>query len=191
VIQISESPVVASHSCCRALSDHHRNLSDEMLQALAKNRGVIGINYLPHFLKAENFEKLEELRDHLIKKYDLPEKHSDFLKVDPIKANAFRKEYSEKADKLRQEMPEINVKTVVDHIEHVIKVTGSVNHVGLGSDFDGISSTPKGLSHAGELVHITKELVKRGYQDKDIKKILGGNFLRVFREVESKASTNS
>ncbi len=191
VIQLSKSPVVASHSCCRALSDHHRNLSDKMLKALAKNGGVIGINYLPHFLRAENFKKLEELRADLIEKHGLPEKLSDLLKLDPDKANAFRKEYQEKAAKLRQVLPEINVKTVVDHIEHVIKVTGSVNHVGLGSDFDGISSTPKGLSHAGELVHITEELVKRGYEDKDIKKILGGNFLRVFREVESKASLNS
>ncbi|MBD3414489.1 MAG: M20/M25/M40 family metallo-hydrolase [Candidatus Aminicenantes bacterium] len=142
VMKISDSPVVASHSCCRALSDHHRNLSDKMLKALAKNRGVIGINFLPHFLKADRTER----------------------------------------------SPETNVKTVVDHIEHVIKVTGNCDHVGLGSDFDGISSTPKGLSHAGELVHITEELVRRGYKDKDIRKILGGNFLRVFREVTSRAS---
>ena len=146
VIEISKSPVVASHSCCRALSNHHRNLSDKMLKALAKNGGVIGINYLPQFLKAE---------------------------------------------KTRKETSEVNVKTVVDHIEHVIKVTGSVNHVGLGSDFDGISHTPEGLSHAGELVHITQELVQRGYEDKDIKKILGGNFLRVFNQVTSKTNLNS
>ncbi|MFW6139738.1 MAG: membrane dipeptidase [Acidobacteriota bacterium] len=191
VIQISESPVAASHSCCRALSDHHRNLSDKMLKALAENGGVIGINYFPPFLMAENFKKLEELRAELIKKYGLPEKISGFVNADPDKVNPFRKEYRKKAEKLQQEMPEINVQTVVDHIDHVIEVTKSVDHVGLGSDFDGISSTPQGLSHAGELAHITKELVERGYEDEDIRKILGGNFLRVFREVESKASLNS
>jgi len=191
VLQISESPVVASHSCCRALSDHHRNLSDKMLKALAKNGGVIGINYLPQFLMAENFKKLEDLKEELIKKYDFPIKLSHFLKIDPDKAAAFQKEYKEKSEKLKQEMPEINVKTVVDHIEHVIKVTKSTNHIGLGSDFDGIRTTPKGISHAGELVHITEELVNRGYKDKEIKKILGGNFLRVFHEVISKASSQS
>ncbi len=188
VIKTSEAPVVASHSCCRALSDHHRNLSNKMLKALAKNRGVVGINFFPHFLMAENLKKMEDLKAELINKYDLPEKLADFLKVEPEKANAFRKEYREKLETLRQELPEIDVKTVVDHMEHVIKVTGSTDHVGLGSDFDGISSTPTGLSHAGELVRITEELVKRGYDDQDIKKILGGNFLRVFREVTSKSS---
>ncbi len=190
VMVISEAPVVTSHSCCRALSDHHRNLSDKMLKALAKNRGVIGINFFPHFLMAENFKKMEDLKADLIKKYDLPKKLADFLKVEPKRANVFRKEYRERLERLKQELPEISVKTVVDHIEHVIKVTGSTDHVGLGSDFDGISSTPVGLSHAGELVHITEELVKRGYNDQDIKKILGGNFLRVFREVTSKSSVH-
>jgi len=190
VMDISEAPVVASHSCCRALSDHRRNLSDKMLKALAKNGGAIGINFFPRFLMAENFKKMEELKAELIKKYDLPEKLAGFLKVEPERASAFRKEYTEKLERLKQELPEISVKTVADHIEHVIKVTGSTDHVGLGSDFDGISSTPAGLSHAGELVHITEELVKRGYNDQDIKKILGGNFLRVFREVTSKSSVH-
>jgi len=150
VMDISEAPVVASHSCCRALSDHRRNLSDKMLKALAKNGGAIGINFFPRFLMAENFKKMEELKAELIKKYDLPEKLAGFLKVEPERASAFRKEYTEKLERLKQELPEISVKTVADHIEHVIKVTGSTDHVGLGSDFDGISSTPAGLSHAGE-----------------------------------------
>lgn len=191
VIKISEAPIVASHSCCRALSDHHRNLSDKMLKALAKNRGVVGINFLPLFLRADNFKKMENLRAELLKKYHLPENLTDFSDVSQSKAQAFRKEYQKGLENLKREMPKINVKTVVDHIEHVINVTGSTDHVGLGSDFDGISSTPDGLSHAGELVRITEELVKRGYKDKDIQKILGGNFLRVFREVTSKTSPES
>jgi len=141
VIKITDSPIVASHSCCRALSDHHRNMSNKMLKALAKNGGVIGINYFPGFLNAEN------------------------------------------AKKQKKDRVPVNVQTVVDHIEHVIKVTGSKNHVGLGSDFDGIFSTPEGLEHTGKLVNITAELFKRGYKDIDIKKILGGNFSRVFKKV--------
>ena len=144
VIKITDSPVVASHSCCRALSDHHRNMSNKMLKALAKNGGVIGINYFPGFLTAENNKKQKKDR------------------------------------------APVNVQTVVDHIEHVIKITGSKNHVGLGSDFDGIFSTPEGLENTGKLANITAELFKRGYKDIDIKKILGGNFLRVFKKVCSK-----
>lgn len=145
VIQLTEDPIVASHSCCRALSDHHRNLSDEMLKALAKNGGVIGINFAPDFLNAENSQKMEVLS-----------------------------------------LPPIDVKTLVDHIDHAVEVTGKTDCVGLGSDFDGIGSTPLGLENIGKLANITAELVNRGYKDEDIKKILGGNFLRVFRKVREK-----
>lgn len=144
VIKLTDAPIVASHSCARALSGHHRNMSDEMLKALAKNGGVIGINFYPEFLNAENSKKLE----------------NSFTRVD--------------------------VKTVVDHIDHVVKVTGKTDFVGLGSDFDGIGSTPVGLENIGNMANITAELVKRGYEDADIKKILGGNFLRVFRKVSSR-----
>ena len=147
VIKLTDAPIVASHSCARALSDHHRNMSDEMLKALAKNGGVIGINFYPGFLKAESKIKSEELRKSL---------------------------------------PRVDVKTVVDHIDHVVKVTGKADYVGLGSDFDGIGSPPVGLENVGKMANITAELVKRGYKDADIKKILGGNFLRVFRKVSSR-----
>ncbi len=80
----------------------------------------------------------------------------------------------------------MDVKTVVDHIDHVVKVTGKTDFVGLGSDFDGIDITPVGLENVGNMVNITEELVKRGYEDADIKKILGGNFLRVFRKVTNR-----
>ena len=138
VIRLTDAPIVASHSCARALSDHHRNMSDEMLKALAKNGGVIGINFYPEFLDVGTDEN---------------------------------------------PTPLVDVKTVVDHIDHVVKVTGKTDFVGLGSDFDGIGSPPEGLENVGYMANITEELVKRGYEDVDIKKILGGNFLRVFREV--------
>ncbi len=185
VIRITDSPIVASHSCCRALSDYHRNLSDKMLKALAKNGGVIGINFAPFFLNVENSQKRDALRSELLKKYDLPEDREAFSEADPEKRKKFTEEYESKLEELNKTLPEISVRTVVDHIEHVIKVTGNANHVGLGSDFDGIGNTPIGLEHIGNLANITAELVRRGHTDQDIRKILGGNFLRVFRSVTS------
>lgn len=185
VIKLTDSPIVASHSCCRALSGHHRNLSDEMLKALAKNGGVIGINYAPGFLNADNDKKLNALRIELLKKHGLPEDRLELRKADPEKRKQFNQEYRVQSENLRKTLPKVNVKTVVDHIEHVIKVTGSVNHVGLGSDYDGIGRPPEGLEHTGKLASITAELVKRGRKDGEIRKILGGNFLSVFRKVIS------
>jgi len=143
VLRLSKAPVVASHSCCRALSPHHRNLSDEMLKALAEKDGVVGINFYPGFLR----------------------------------------------DDLDKKLPVVDVMTVVDHIDHVVKVTGDADHVGLGSDFDGIGEVPDGLDNAGLLPNITKELARRGYKPADIRKILGGNFLRVFAAVERGRTT--
>ncbi len=183
VLRITDAPVVASHSCCRALSDHHRNLSDEMLKALAENGGMIGINYLPGFLMAENDRQLEALRSELLQKFGLPEDRREFVRADAETRKNFNREFQEKAEALRGTLPEVNVATVVDHIDHVVKVTGNANHVGLGSDFDGIGSTPVGLEHAGKLALLTAELYRRNYKDSDIKKILGGNFLRIFRKV--------
>ncbi len=186
VIELTEAPIIASHSCARALSTHHRNMSDEMLKALAKNGGVIGINFYPAFLNAENTKKLENLRSDLLKKYKLPEDAQKFSKAGAKKRKKFDAEYKIKSDELRKSLPRVDVKTVVDHIDHVVKITGKTDFVGLGSDFDGIGSTPVGLENIGNMVNITEELVKRGYKDADIKKILGGNFLRVFRKVSNK-----
>jgi len=188
VIKITKAPIVASHSCCRALSTHHRNMTDKMLQALAKNRGMIGINYLPGFLKAENDLKIQDLRTQLLKKYELPVDRKEFFAADREIRKKFNIEFRTKSQQLKEELPAVDVKTVVDHIEHVIKVTSSKNYVGLGSDFDGIGSTPVGLEHTGKISNITAELVKRGYKDSDIKKILGGNFIRVFKKVTSVAA---
>jgi len=187
VIRITDSPVVASHSCCRALSDHHRNLSDEMLKALAENGGVIGINYAPGFLNAEQSKKFDALREEVAKKYGLPTDYRELRNADPEKRKKFLEEYQKKSEELRKTLPPVDVKTVVDHIDHVVKVTGKADYVGLGSDFDGIGSTPAGLEHAGKIPNITKELFARGYKEADIRKILGGNFLRVMNKVFSKS----
>ncbi len=187
VIRVSSAPIVASHSCCRELSVHHRNMSDEMLKALATNGGVIGINFSPGFLNSENEKKQNELRAAVAKKYNLPSDEREIMKAEPEKREKFRAEFKAKLAELKKTLPPIDAKTLVDHIDHVVKVTGSANHVGLGSDFDGISETPAGLENIGQLVNITTELRARAYKEDDIRKILGGNFLRVFGAVQRAA----
>ncbi len=183
VLRISKDPVVASHSCSRALSDHFRNLSDEMLAALAKNGGMVGINYYSGFLNADNEKKISDLFEKTAKEHDLPPSRAEIHKADSAKRREFYREFNEKAALLRENLPPVNVKTVVDHIDHIVKVTGSCDHVGLGSDFDGISKPPAGLEHTGKLANITKELFERGYKEEDIRKILGGNFVRILKKV--------
>ncbi len=183
VIRISDDPVVASHSCARALAGHFRNLSDDMLKALAENGGMIGINYYPGFLSAEFEAKSRELWVELTQKHGLPSDYTELLKQDRAKQQAFFREYGPAVQRMMQTEVPVNVKTVVDHIDHIVKVTGSADHVGLGSDFDGISQAPVGLEHTGKLPAITKELFDRGYNEQDIRKILGGNFIRILREV--------
>jgi membrane dipeptidase len=187
VLRTTEAPVVASHSCCRALADHHRNLSDEMLKALAKNNGVVGINYYPAFLNAEIEKKQAALLAEVTKKYGLGDDFGAVVQSDQETRKKALAEYESRSRELQKTLPPVDVKTVVDHIEHVIKVTGYTDSVGLGSDFDGISSTPQGLENVGRLLAITEELQRRGYKEGDIRKILGGNFLRVFQAVEKAA----
>jgi membrane dipeptidase len=187
VMRVSQAPVVASHSCCRALSNHHRNLSDEMLKALAKNGGMIGINYLPGFLNAEIEKRENELRAEVAKKYGLPDDERAIMTADPATRDKVFAEVETREAELRKTWPRVDVGTVVDHIDHVVKVTGNANHVGLGSDYDGISAMPVGLENAGKLGAITEELQRRGYKEDDIRKILGGNFFRVFEAVQKAA----
>ncbi len=184
VIRITKAPVVASHSCCRAISPHHRNMSDEMLEALAKNGGVIGINFYPGFLNGEIEAKRTELFETTAEKHGLPPDRRAMAAVPREKRVRFEKEYTALLVELNKTLPAVDVKTVVDHIDHVVKVTGNANHVALGSDFDGMSSTPVGLENVGLLPNITKELAARKYKPEDIRRILGGNFQRVFNAVE-------
>ena len=138
VLEASKDPVIASHSNCRALCSSMRNLTDDMIKAIAERDGVIGVNYAQVFL---------------IDRREL--------------ANG--------------KIP--TVETVADHINHIVKITGSTDNVGLGSDFDGVSRTAQGLEDVSRLPNLTKALVTRGYSEQEINKILGGNFLRVIKRV--------
>lgn len=190
VMRVSTAPVVASHSCCRALSDYHRNLTDDMLKALAKNGGVIGINYLPGFLNTVIEKKQTELHAEILKEYGLTgDEPVTIMRADAATREKIFAEFRSGEAELQKTLPRVDVGTVVDHIDHVVKVTGSADHVGLGSDFDGISATPIGLENVGKLGAITEELQRRGYKEDDIRKILGGNFYRVFEAVQKAAKS--
>ena len=176
VMRVSKKPVIASHSCCRALANHFRNMSDDMLRALAKNGGVIGINYYAGYLD----DKYEPAVDKIMKSAQ-PE--LDALEAKYPDHNAqYDREKEKIYDKYRSKYPKVSINRLIEHIDHAVKVAG-IDHVGLGSDFDGISAPPAGLEDVTKLPRITQMLLDRGYTDEQIKKILGGNFLRVYREV--------
>jgi membrane dipeptidase len=179
-IAITKAPVIASHSSARALVNHPRDMTDDMLRALAKNGGTVQVNFFSGFLD-ENYRKAMEAQSKdqaaAIQKY-----------VDSLKAQGKPINYIE-IDRMGREwmakIPRPPLKSLIDHIDHIAKVAG-VDHVGLGSDFDGVSgATPQGIDSAADLPKITQALVDRGYSAEDIRKILGGNLLRVFRQVET------
>lgn len=178
VIRITKAPVIASHSSCRFFTPGwERNMSDEMIKALAKNGGVIQINFGSDFLRDEIL-KNEERGKQQIKKYINEHK----LNEDSKEANEYRKKYW-----IENPMGFADVKDVADHIDHVVKLVG-INYVGIGSDFDGLGDTlPAGLKDVSEYPNLIYELLKRGYKEEDIQKIMSGNILRVWEKVEKTA----
>jgi len=171
-IRVTTKPVIASHSCTYALCPVPRNMTDDQIRALGKNNGVIQLNFYSGFVDSTFSAK----NNAFIKKHQA-EKDS-MLKVNPsdFYANLFiHEKYKEEMDNTRP-----SIKLLVDHLDHIVKLIG-VNHVGLGSDFDGINSAPRELNDVTNMPLITEELMKRGYSKADIFKILGGNFIRVFK----------
>lgn len=179
VLKLSRTPVIASHSNCRALFDHPRNLSDDMLRALADNGGVVQINLCSFYLKElPSNPKRGAARDSLRNLYG-----DYYWQPDPVKREAYLKGLT-RIDRLYP--PErATVKDLADHIDHAVRIAG-IDHVGIGSDLDGGAGLAD-VRDVSEFPLITLELVKRGYSDRDIRKIWGENFLRVFREVEEYA----
>ena len=178
VVEVSKSPVIASHSSSRALASHARNMTDEMLIALAKNGGVAMVNFYPVFL-SEAVAKASKEREEKLK----PEVAALKAK-DPSEGT----EYQDGVKKLMaaNPLPKVSWTVIVDHIDHMVRVAG-IDHVGLGSDFDGIPAVPEGMEDVSKLPAIREELKRRGYSEGDVHKIMGENFMRVFAEAEKVA----
>jgi len=178
-IATTKAPVIASHSSARALTDAPRNMTDDMLKAVAKNGGVVQVNFFNGFID-ENFRKAEEAQhpdQEVARQKYLAQMKSEGKEVNYVELDRIERAWIAK-------IPRPPLKSLIDHIDHIAKVAG-VDHVGLGSDFDGVSgATPQGIDSAADLPKITQALLDRGYSAEDIHKILGGNLMRVFREVE-------
>lgn len=171
-LRISTKPVIASHSCTYHICPVPRNLTDDQIQAMGKNGGVIHINFYSGFVDSSFRQKNNAfIQKHQREKDSLLQTNpSDFY------ANLFLHE------KYKTEMDNVQppLSLLIDHLDHIVQLIG-VDHVGIGSDFDGINSAPRELKDVTNMPLITEELLKRGYSKKDIKKILGENFIRVFK----------
>ncbi|HXN19679.1 MAG TPA: dipeptidase [Candidatus Binatus sp.] len=178
-IATSQAPVIASHSSCRALDDAPRNMTDDMIKALAAKRGVIQINYHVGFLSQE-FRDADRAAPELGKAIEAETKKrcGDQEACQLIEADKILREYVAQG-----KLPRVYWTKIIDHIDHAVKLVGA-DHVGLGSDFDG-ADMPYGMEDATHLPQITNALLEKGYSDSDIQKILGGNTLRVMQEVEN------
>jgi membrane dipeptidase len=181
VVRATKAPIFASHSCCRALCDSPRNLTDDMLRALAKNGGVLQMCILSGYLKAPrpNPEREKALKE-------LEAKYGPRRNLRNVQDEALRKKAMQEYQELMQKFPpdpqdRATVKDVVDHIDHVVKVVG-IDYVGIGTDFDGGGGVI-GCDDVSEMFHLTMELLRRGYSEKEIRKIWGGNIMRALQEV--------
>jgi membrane dipeptidase len=172
IVNTSTKPVIATHSGCRAIADVRRNLTDEMIRALARTGGVCSVLFYPEFLEPGWSARKKQVDAEIAAEV---QKASD---EEP--GGIARKKMAR--DRVR--LP-VAVSRLVDHIDHIVKLVG-IDHVGIGSDFDGIQATPTDLATVEDLPNLTAELLRRGYSEQDIAKILGGNMLRVMEEVEKK-----
>jgi len=171
-LAVSAKPVIVSHSSSRAISNIPRNVTDDMLRALAKNGGVIGINFGEGFISQKDVAALQAA---ISSDQGAPPNMTGKI-LDDYANKEYRKDLSEMKTGLA------SISDVADHVDHMVKIAG-IDHVGIGSDFDGITSPPEGLQDISKMPSLVAALLKRGYSEQDIKKILGGNYLRVIREV--------
>jgi membrane dipeptidase len=164
-LRVSQAPLIASHSNAYAKCPSPRNVPDDILALVAKNGGVIMVNFYSGFVVPDGAVKAREARKELKARYPDPKEYAKAAK-------AYFKE---------NPLPRGTVSDVVDHIDYIVKTAG-IDHVGLGADFDGVDRLPVGLEDVSSYPRVTEELLKRGYSDSDIHKIMSGNVIRAFRE---------
>ena len=178
IVKTSTKPVIATHSGCRAIANVPRNLTDEMIVALARTGGVVNVIFYPEHIEPGWSAKKKKVDAEIA---SLVQRASDEAKSDAVHKKLAR-------DRVRREeylkrLPPVTVARIVDHVDHIVKLVG-IDHVGIGSDFDGVQAVPSDLKSVADLPNLTAELLRRGYSESDIDKILGGNMLRVMGEVE-------
>ena len=186
VLQTTRAPVIASHSSARALTDVPRNLTDEQLRAMATNDGVVMVNFYPSFIDdawRKAWGATKEERERMCAEEAVACRARGEAVLYNVPMSVDRAFY---AERLRETLPRARFGSLIDHIDHVAKVAG-IDHVGLGSDFDGFPILPEGMESAADLPKITAALVERGYTAEQMKKLLGGNVLRVMGAVQAAA----
>jgi len=181
-LDISSAPIIASHSSARFFSNHPRTIPDDLIKRIARNGGVVMINFYPAFLDQRYRDEDRAREDRLKPQIDALKEQ--FKNDNAAYTEALRRLYAENSIFV----PDYT--RIVDHIDHVRDVAG-IDHVGIGSDYDGIPLLPKGMSGAEDLPLVTYEMLRRGYSEKDILRVLGGNFMRVFEHAENVAKIGS
>jgi membrane dipeptidase len=173
-LDVSEAPVIFSHSAARALTEHPRNVPDSILARLPRNGGVVMVTFVPAFVsnevaawEASAKTQLDQIRASVSDTVEQRKRQDEWKAAHPA--------------------PRATLRQVADHIEHVRQVAG-VDHVGIGSDFDGIDTVPEGLEDSSKFPELFAELIRRGWSDGDLKKLAGQNLLRAFRAAESTAN---
>jgi membrane dipeptidase len=175
VLEISTKPIIASHSSVYTLCPHFRNLKDEQLLALEKNNGVVFVNFYPAYIDSTFSGKGKKIRQEF-----QPQLDSLASLYEPESNELWYAENALLEPSLSSVAP--NLDDVIDHIDYIADLIG-VDHVGLGADWDGVEVLPVGIENIAKLPSLTKKLIERGYSQRDIRKILGGNFKRVFKDV--------
>ena len=174
-IETSSDPVIASHSSARAITDHVRNLTDDQLRAIARNGGVVNVNFFPRFIDPAHWAAFRAIDPAL-------EALRDSLQQAGADQTVIAAGISARRAQLTRAIPPTPLSVLIDHFDHIARVAG-VNHVGIGSDFDGISSAPQDMEDVTHLPRIAQGLLDRGYSEDDVRRILGGNMLRVMEQV--------
>jgi membrane dipeptidase len=176
VLRLTRAPVIASHSSARAVADHPRNLSDDMLRALARNGGVVMINFYPGYIDAGAWKRVQR---HTVEVRPA---------LEALMPGTEPRERMRALQRFQAEhpWPTVPLARLVDHFDHALRVAGP-DHVGIGADMDGVPSMPEGLRDVSQLPALTQELLRRGHSEATVRKVLGANLLRVMTEVEQAA----